>query len=58
MIRVIVPLTSEERDALVVLAEQERRDPRYQAAIEIRKALERAGYLRPAVNRNEVQHAT
>lgn len=57
MIRVSVPLTVEERDALIALAKQERRDPRYQAAIVICQALERAGYLQPAVTTQGVQNA-
>lgn len=49
MTRITLTLTPEEKAALIALAKQERRDPRYQAAIEIRQALERAGYLRPAI---------
>lgn len=45
MTRITLTLTSEERAALLALARQERRDPRFQAAMEIRQALERAGYL-------------
>ena len=47
MTRITLTLTAEERAALLALARQERRDPRFQAAIEIRQALERAGYLQP-----------
>lgn len=43
--RITVNLTYEERQALTALAHDERRDPRAQAAIELRRALERAGYL-------------
>ena len=48
MPRVTLSITEEEREALVSLARKERRDPRAQAAIEIRHALERAGYLAPS----------
>lgn len=48
MPRVTLSITEEEREALVSLARKERRDPRAQAAIEIRNALERAGYLAPS----------
>ncbi len=60
--RVTVNLTDDERQALTALARDERRDPRAQAAIELRRALERAGYL-PAVKAGqpatpyEVKHA-
>ncbi len=58
MARITLTLTPEEKAALIALAKQERRDPRYQAAIEIRQGLERAGYLQPAGPiRNEVQYA-
>lgn len=56
-LRVTVNLTLEEQAALVAKARQERRNPREQAAIEIRQALERAGYLRPAINTQGVQYA-
>jgi hypothetical protein len=45
MARVTVTLKSSERDALVELAERERRDPRSQAAVIIARELERAGLL-------------
>jgi hypothetical protein len=48
MARVTVTLKISERDALVTLAEQERRDPRAQAALLIRQALVRRGLLRVA----------
>lgn len=57
MTRITLTLTPEEKAALIALAKQERRDPRYQAAIEIRQALERAGYLRPAIMVQGVQNA-
>lgn len=40
-----VPLNDQERLALVQLAERERRDPRAQAAVLIRQALEKLGLL-------------
>ena len=45
MARVTVTLKISERDALVTLAEREKRDPRAQAALIIREALERRGLL-------------
>lgn len=48
MPRVMLTVTEAERDALVELARAERRDPRAQAAIELRRTLERAGYLQQA----------
>ena len=43
--RVTITLQEEEKDALLVLAEQEKRDPRRQAALIIRQELERRGLL-------------
>lgn len=48
MARVTIILQQDEREALRVLAEQERRDPRQQAALCIRRELERRGLLPPA----------
>lgn len=45
MLRITVPLQIDERDALISLAQRERRDPRDQAALIIRRELERAGLL-------------
>lgn len=45
MPRLTVTVTEDERAALVLRARDERRDPRAQAAIELRRALERSGYL-------------
>lgn len=39
-------LRPDERDALMRLSRSERRDPRAQAAMLIRRALENAGYLK------------
>ena len=41
-----VALRADERDALMQLSRCERRDPRAQAAMMIRRALENAGYLK------------
>ena len=41
-----VSLRADERDALMQLSRSERRDPRAQAAMLIRRALENAGYLK------------
>jgi hypothetical protein len=45
MARVTITLRQDERQALIDLAQQERRDPRQQAAIIIQRELERMGYL-------------
>ncbi|RLC75121.1 MAG: hypothetical protein DRI81_12620 [Chloroflexi bacterium] len=45
MNRISVNLQQDEREALVVLAEQERRDLRQQAAVILRQELERRGLL-------------
>lgn len=45
MIRLNVPLDREERQALIKLADTERRDPRLQAALIIRRELERLGLV-------------
>ena len=45
MARITLTVSDEERDALVNLARFERRDPRAQAALELRRVLEHAGYL-------------
>ncbi len=50
MARVMIRLENEERDALVQLALNEKRDPRDQASLLIRKALERRGFLRDSQN--------
>ncbi len=47
MFRVIVRLMSTEREALVLLAERERRNPREQAAVLIHEELVRRGLLEP-----------
>lgn len=45
--RLSVPLTLSERDALIALSQIERRDPRDQAALLVRRGLESAGLLLP-----------
>jgi hypothetical protein len=56
--RITVILTSGERDALRLLAFQERRDTRQQAALIIRQALEHRGLLPIEINQDEeVLHA-
>lgn len=45
MARVTITLEQDERSALVALANQERRDPRQQAALILRRELERLGLL-------------
>lgn len=57
--RITVTLAADERDALRSLAFQERRDARQQAALIIRRELERRGLLPhgDAAEKQEVQHA-
>ena len=43
--KLVISLDGDERVALVRLAERERRDPRAQAALMIRRELERQGLL-------------
>ena len=57
MIRLTVMLEPDERQALLALAEKERRDPRQQAAVIIRQELERLGLLPPAYAKHEA-HTT
>ena len=45
MARIFITLKPQERDALRTLAEREFRDPRAQAALIIREALEKRGLL-------------
>lgn len=45
MNRMMIPLEINEKDAIIYLAAREKRDPRQQAALLIRQALERAGLL-------------
>ncbi len=54
--RVTITLQDDEKNALLVLAEQEKRDPRRQAALIIRRDLERRGLLPEQPDRAEVQH--
>jgi len=45
MARIMINLQQNEREALITLAQRERRDPRDQAALFIRGSLPRAGLL-------------
>ncbi len=45
MARITLTINESERKGLIALSERERRDPRNQAALLIRQALERAGLL-------------
>lgn len=45
MARMMIPLEVDEKQAIWQMAERERRDPRQQAALLIRQALEAAGLL-------------
>lgn len=45
MARIMITLQQNEREALIELAQRERRDPRDQAALIIRRELERADLL-------------
>ena len=56
--RITVTLAADEREALRALALQERRDTRQQAALLIRRELERRGLLAADYCPAEVQHAT
>jgi hypothetical protein len=55
--RFSTPLTECERSALSRLARHERRDPRDQAALIIRRELERLGLIEPEVKHDEPQTA-
>ena len=57
MIRLGVMLQDDERQALLALAEKERRDPRQQAAVIIRRELERLGLLPPSYDTHETHAA-
>ena len=54
MARITLSLKANERDALCLLAKREFRDPRAQAALIIRRELERAGLV-PDRDRAETQ---
>lgn len=49
MTRITLTITEDEREALQEIAQQERRDPRSQAALLLRKALQTSGYLQATV---------
>ena len=56
MNRITVALYKDEQDALLKLSAKERRDPRAQAAVLIRRELERAGLLHSNTNTAQIQH--
>lgn len=61
MARMTIQLPIDERDALFQLARREYRNPREQAALIIRRELERRGLLPTegvAAENQEVRHAT
>jgi hypothetical protein len=47
MARITITLSSEEKDALLTLAQMEYRDPRAQASLIIRREIERQGLIKP-----------
>lgn len=47
MTKITIPLELDEEKALGEFARQEKRDPRQQAAMLLRIALEQSGYLQP-----------
>ena len=55
MTRVMITLCQDEREALITLAKQERRDPRQQAALCIRYELTRRGLLPAESQGSEAQ---
>jgi hypothetical protein len=54
--RIMVELEENEKHALWILAERERRDPRGQAALLIRSGLEKAGLLQPVHDKQDRGH--
>ena len=57
MTRIMIRLTDSEREALKALAQQERRDPRAQAALLVRKGLEISGIMQPEIAGTQQQPA-
>jgi hypothetical protein len=55
MKRLTLTLRDDEKTALRLLAERERRDTRDQAALIIRRELEREGFLQPVTAQHDVQ---
>ena len=49
MTRITLTISEDERLALLKLSQHERRDPRDQGALLLRRALEEVGWLQPAV---------
>lgn len=58
MVKINVSLKPVERDALVQLAERERRDPRDQAALIVVRELERRGLLPVKATQPEADDAS
>jgi len=58
MARIMISLHGDERDALLILAQRERRDPREQAALCIRHELERRGLLKALAELSEPESVT
>lgn len=54
MKRIYIPLQADEKNALYELSKRERRDPRAQAAILIRRELERLGLVQSQSQKSEV----
>ena len=55
MARVTLTLSEDEREALIELAKREKRYPRDQGALLLRRALESAGFLAPAAGKQPQQ---
>lgn len=54
MVRIVIPLQKDEGEALILFAAYEHRDPKVQAALIIRKELQRRGLLPPEEPRQPV----
>lgn len=55
MARLMIHLEDDERAAIWRMAEHERREPRQQAALIVRRELERLGYLEATTTTTEAQ---
>jgi len=55
MSRVTITLQEAEKSALLALSEREKRDPRRQAALIIRQALEKGGWLQPEADAQPIK---
>ena len=58
MTRITLTLTEGEKQALIQLSEAERRNPRDQGALLLRRALENAGFLAPAAGNRSPQEVS